>query len=106
MLKPLLPIVNDWWSHEFKKIEHIAVVHAKYGSNHLQKELADTGSENNLAKNQNGLKSENQALIHLTTQTSKYNFDIDKSNIKYLFFKLAELPSVLLAIQGPPPKFS
>ena len=36
MLKPLIPVICDAWSHIFAEAEHIATIHAKYGSNHLE----------------------------------------------------------------------
>ncbi len=57
MFKPLIPITSDAWDHQFNEIEHISIVHAKYGSHHLQKEVADTEKDNH-QKDQNNSKSE------------------------------------------------
>ena len=58
MLKPLLPIADDWWSHEFNEIEHISLIHAKYRNHHLQKEVADTTSDSENRKDQNASNQE------------------------------------------------
>lgn len=106
MLKPLIPIISDAWSHEFKEIEHISSVHLKYGSHHLQNELADTSSDNNEGKNQNTLKVENEVSFHISPLLFNFDFAISSSNIKYRCFRLNKLPFVFISNQGPPPKFS
>lgn len=105
MLKPLLPIVTDWWSHEFNEIEHISQVHAIYGSHHLQKEVADTSSENDDNKDQNTSKSEDQFPFHLIPQTLNYSFTIIKSDNKYFPYHSDRLPFVDISNPGPPPDF-
>lgn len=106
MLKPLLPIVNDWWSHEFNEVEHISLVHAKYGSHHLQKEVADTSSDSENNKSQNISKSEDQFPFHISPQIHNYVFKIASSNNNYLSTNAGKLPFVVISNQGPPPKFS
>ena len=44
MLRPLLPIASDTISDTFAQATHITTIHAKYGSNHLQKELSDSSA--------------------------------------------------------------
>lgn len=106
MLKPLLPIVNDLWEHEFNEIEHISTVHFKYGSHHLQKEVADTGADGAQSKCANTLKTEDQVPFHISVNSIKFHFASYKSDIEYLVFTLPNLPFVLISNQGPPPKFS
>ncbi len=106
MLKPLVPVVDDWWEHEFNPIKHQIHVHAIYGSNHLQKELADENSNNDNNKNQNTLKSQDQVSFHVSPAISKYGCTLNKSDIQYSSFILNKLPLVLISNQGPPPKFS
>ncbi len=105
MFKPLIPIFNDFWSHEFNEIEHISIVHAKYGSHHLQKEVADTNSDNN-QKGQNSLKAEDQVPFHVSAKEYKFDFKISLVDKKFLVFKFQKLISVFISKEGPPPKFS
>ncbi|MEP6512575.1 MAG: hypothetical protein ABJA79_01805 [Parafilimonas sp.] len=58
VFKPAIPIISDALSHTFADAIHIATVHAKYGNNHLEKELATEGFDNDNSKNQNTVKSE------------------------------------------------
>lgn len=105
MLKPLIPVFNDLWSHEFNEIEHISIVHAKYGSHHLQKEVADTGADKN-QKGQNSLKSEDQVPYHVSVKEFKFDFQISLINKKFLVLKFQKLNLVFISREGPPPKFS
>lgn len=105
MFKPLIPVFNDFWSHEFNEIEHISTVHAKYGSHHLQKEVANTNSDNN-QKGQNSLKAEDQVPFHVSAKEYKFDFKISLVDKKFLVFKFQKLISVFISKEGPPPKFS
>ncbi|MEP6596589.1 MAG: hypothetical protein ABJA71_11620 [Ginsengibacter sp.] len=105
MIKPLIPIMQDAWSHEFNEIEHLSCVHAKYGNNHLQKELG-TESDNDEGKNQNSLRSEDQVPFHVLTTGYNDNFKINKSLLPYHRFKLDKLPCVYVSLKDQPPKFS
>lgn len=106
MIKPLLPIVYDNWSHEFNGLEHISLVHAKYGNEHLQKELAQNSSGNESNKSQNTVKFDDQVPFHLSQQVIKYDFLFCRNDIHYPHFYLDKLLFIPLSNQGPPPKFS
>ena len=106
MLKPLLPIVNDWWSHEFNQIEHVSLIHAKYGSRHVTKELADRAYENGSTKNQNTLKLQDQVQLHISVVKCTSPFSLNSFQIDYPVLKLYKLPAIFISKQGPPPKFS
>lgn len=106
MLKPLIPIISNVWSHEFNEIEHISTIHAKYGSHHLQKELAASGTDNENSKNQGILKSDIQYSFHVLTDAFECIFTPQKIHSQYLFFLLNKLPLVHIFNQSPPPKFS
>jgi hypothetical protein len=105
VLKPLVPVVDDWWQHEFNPIKHQIHVHSIYGSNHLQKELAKENSNGN-SKNQNALKSQDQVSFHVSPEIGKYDSTLNKINIQHFSFISGKLPFVLISNQGPPPKFS
>lgn len=104
MIKPVFPVVSDWWQHEFNNIEHLSCVHLAYGSHHVQKEVADTNPEQ--GKNQSGLKSEDQVPFHLNTVACKFNFSAIKNTNWHIAFQSNNLSSVLLSNPSPPPKFS
>ncbi len=105
MFKPLIPILSDLWDHEFNEIEHISIVHAKYGSHHLQKEVGDSGADNN-QKGQTSLKSEDQVPFHVSTTAHALNFPITLPAKEFFLLKLHKLFAVFISRGGPPPKFS
>lgn len=105
MFKPLIPILSDLWDHEFNEIEHISTVHAKYGCHHLQKEVADSGTDTN-QKSQTSLKLDDQVPFHVTTEEHRCIYDKAFNKKHFSIFKLLNFPIVCLSKQGPPPKFS
>ncbi len=106
MVKPLVPFIQDEWEHQFNEIEHVSIVHAKYGSHHLEKELASSASENNKGKDQNTSKTEDSIPFHVLIQVCKYDLTVDKSAKQYFSFILNKLPFVYIFSQGQPPEFS
>lgn len=104
MFKPFIPAIKDTLSHTFSEAIHIAIVHAKYGANHLAKEVAATGSDNS-SGNQNILSIES-ASVHITTTEWKYNFNLKLLNKDYPAYLPYILTSVFISKAGPPPKFS
>ncbi len=101
MFKPLIPIISDALSHTFAEAIHIATVHAKYGNNHLEKELADTNADN---KDQNTAKSEEAFPVHVSTDNYDYRFYLNKIDRSYSDLKLNHLPAVFISMPVPPPK--
>ncbi len=106
MFKPVMPFIGDVLSHTFAEAIHESTVHAKYGNNHLQKELAAEGSENNSDKNQNIQKSESQIVVHVISNNCTYDFSVNKSSTNFSAVLLCNLPDIFIAKQIPPPKFS
>lgn len=105
MFKPLTPIITDELSHMFSEAEHIATIHAKYGSHHLEKELAASSTDNG-NKNQSTVTSEEQVLIHLASGEIKYDFNLNIALQDYPSCKPFTLTSVFISKAGPPPKVS
>lgn len=105
MFKPLIPIISDALSHTFSETIHIATVHAKYGSHHLEKELG--ASENdNAGKNHSAITSEEQVLVHMGSDELKYDFTSKILLQDYSLCKPFTLSTVFISKAGPPPKFS
>jgi len=57
----VIPVVNDFISHTFAEAIHIAIVHAKYGSNHLGMELEK--ADRNSGKSKTARTSENMYIL-------------------------------------------
>lgn len=84
---------------------HIATVHAKYGSNHLATELADTGRDDN-SKNQSLVKYVSEVTLHVPVGKSSFIFRLNKANKNYCFFTLHNISEVYIFSQEPPPELS
>ncbi len=64
ILKPLIPVGEDAVMHCFAEAYHIATVHAIEGSDHVEKEMAASGANDDASKNQKTDKDEQ--TIHET----------------------------------------
>lgn len=106
LVKPLIPFVSDMYQHEFDGLEHISLIHAKYGNEHLQQELAENSVANESNKSQNSTKFENEVSFHVSQQVARYNFLISRIPIEYPEFYLGKILFIPLSNQGPPPKMS
>ena len=106
IFKPLMPILQDVWSHDFKEAEHISVVHSKYCRNHQQKELAADNDENDHNRNHNVLKSQDETSFHVLTAISKTDLSINRNERHYLCFNPGKLAFVFIFNPTPPPRFS
>lgn len=106
MLKPLMPFVGDITSHFFAQAYHEATVHAKYGANHVDKEIADTGRENDTNKHQGTTRTEEPVPFHLSEKECQFAFSCNPASKSFDDFKGFYLPSILLSVQAPPPKLS
>ena len=105
IFKPLIPIINDVWEHQFNEIEHVATVHEKYGSHHVDKELADKSHDDDHCPNPNTLKSEDQVPFHTLANEYKSTFISDASDKHFSLFTFIEPLFISIALKGPPPKF-
>ncbi len=104
IFKPLIPIISDGWQHAFNNIEHIALVHAKYGSHHLEKEMNENNHDVGQGKNSTLLKSEDQVSFHVVV--NQYNHAAHALTFKKQFdlLKYCRLPYIFIAREGPPPR--
>ena len=105
LLKPIVPIVADTFSHTFGESIHLSTVHMVYGADHAEKEVS---TENNKSKKSgdHSIKADDFSQFHVVVmeQASPSNamcFDIEFSCHPQPF-----ISSFILAQQGPPPKYS
>ncbi len=103
MIHPLLPIVADVWCHAFSEINHLATVHAKYGTHHLEISLSKSADENN-GKNNNTGKIENFAAEHFLQSPDKIIPKYPVANVFPLLIQ-SDLFFIFLLKHTPPPKF-
>jgi hypothetical protein len=103
IFKPVLPIVSDAFAHTFAEAIHIATVHAIYGENHLQKELANTNADDK-SKSQNISKTEDLITAHVCPVECHYVYH-ERINKSYTALILPGIEDIFLANDAPPPKF-
>lgn len=101
MIKPVIPIVEDLFSHFFDEAEHIATIHAKYGANHLQKEL--TASKNSEDKSKSSLNDEDQVFVHICPTEINCLHPLDATDVFYVIFN-QRIESVFLFKRIQPPR--
>ena len=104
MFKPLIPVLNDAYAHAFAQAIHEATVHARYGDNHLQKDLA-AGADAENSKNQKACNPEDQYPVHVTTNTSDNQLHVERISSNYVLYRSSLIPPVFLSTIAPPPKF-
>ncbi len=102
--KPVIPVIEDSVFHCFAEAYHIATVHAKYGSNHLQKQIANTNDDNTNNTNKNTLKEDNSVTLHIASIQQIQSYPINK--LKKLFFIQPQtaLNKIFIHVIFPPPK--
>ena len=105
MFRPIIPVIEDAWSHTFNKAEHLSTVHAHQGKNHLDVEVADKASENDNSKNQKTIKIEDQFTSHICTPIYKFICSFKKAKHQYSPLQACQITAAFISVQGPPPKF-
>ncbi len=105
MLKPLIPMLSDAWSHCFAEAEHIATVHAKFGANHVEKQLADSEKDAN-GKSQDTTKTAEPVPVHFSYNTYLCITSVEPIINAYNLPRLYKPRSVFLSKQIRPPQFS
>lgn len=106
IFKPLVPFVSDALSHIFSEAIHIEKVHAIYGSNHLEKELSNSSSDNANNKSQKRINTEDQVNVHVSANECSHNFSFNRADNPFLLLKLLKLKASFVLKHFPPPKFS
>lgn len=104
MIHPLVPIVCDTWCHAFSEINHLATVHAKYGTHHLEISLSKN-SDNTNDKNSNSSKTETSDTNHLLINTCKIII-AHQLPLQFTLTDTAKLVSIFIGINIPPPKIA
>lgn len=104
ILKPLIPVVEDSIEHCFAEAYHIATVHAKYGSNHLEKEIANTNDSNDNSNNKNIL-NDDASSVHIVLIVERQHEKDFKPKISYNLQPVLFIKKILLTKICPPPKF-
>ena len=106
MFKPLIPVISDAFSHAFADAIHEATVHAKYGANHVEKEMADDSDANDASKTQNTAKAQDPIPVHVSEEVTAYDFALNEADKHYPSLLLYNLQAIFISKDAPPPKFA
>lgn len=104
MFKPLIPVLNDAYAHAFAQAIHEATVHARYGNNHLQKDLV-AGTDTANSKSQRACNPEEQFPVHVTTYISDNQIHVERISCNYVLYRPSSIPPGFLSVIAPPPEF-
>lgn len=104
ILNPVIPIVKDGLSHCFAQAYHIATVHAIYGDNHIEKQMAGANDDSN-SNTKNIIKEDGAASIHLSVLLYFTFKKITPFKTSYIQQPEFFLHKIFLNIVVPPPKF-
>jgi len=102
MLKPIIPLAQDAIVHCFAEAYHEATVHAMEGNDHVEKEMADSGADDDATKNQKADKTEQ--TIHETGVVYVFHFINLYSLVCNYPFINAPLSNTYIAFINPPPR--
>ena len=103
LFRPLIPIMEDAWSHTFNMAEHLSTVHAHQSKNYLHAALANCAADLEGGKHQKSIQSESQITLHIYTPffSITYYLNLIKKPIHHFSYILFHLPIFLCK---PPPK--
>jgi hypothetical protein len=102
ILKPLIPVAEDALEHCFAEAYHVATVHAVEGNDHVEKEMAASGANDDSSKNQKADKTEQ--TIHETAIDFTFNF-LNPYPLIYSYPCInASLSNIYIDFVNPPPR--
>lgn len=101
ILKPLIPVAEDALGHCFAEAYHVATVHAIEGNDHVEKEMAASGSNDDSLKNQKA-----EQTIHETAIDYTFNF-LNPCPLIYTYpFINESLSNIYIPFVNPPPRIA
>lgn len=104
LMRCAIPVACDGLSHIFNEEDHIATVHAMYGSDHLEKEIASEEKDSN--KNQTSVKNEDQVAVHLSIEAFNFIPRTIVDNNTFSGFPFVKPAIIFLSKEIQPPRFS
>ncbi len=104
LMRCAIPVACDELSHIFNEEDHIATIHAVYGNNHVEKEIAADEKDN--TKSQSTVKYEDQIPVHLSGETYMLTTSTIQPILHSSCFAVVQLQSIFLPKHIPPPRFS
>ena len=103
ILKPLIPVAEDAVMHCFAEAYHISTVHAKYGNDHLEKEVA-AGTDDNDKSNKPAVKDDETITAHIAVAAPQYIFTNTIPEVLCYIELKSALHKIVLNKLVPPPR--
>lgn len=106
ILRSIIPLASDALAHTFENAYHIATVHAKYGANHLETELAKNSADDNENKNQQNNKWQQEISFHISANEMENNLFINFCTTAYCCYLNPHFKNAFMQRHFPPPNIS
>jgi len=100
----IVPIASDFISHSFSEAIHIATVHAKYGSNHLEKEVENV--THRTSNNHSSARFSDNFEVHVPSEDCSFLISFKKNIDNFPPHAHQFLTQVLVFRPSPPPRFT
>lgn len=104
LIRPIVPILENFLDHEFSETIHVSTIHARFGSNHLEVQLAAKSSENRQDKENNTLGYEMYNSLYTFKKESFFSFSIYQTINNFPLLKCQSIDLIFLAVKKHPPK--
>ncbi len=105
IVRPVVPVISDFFSHTFYEAIHVGTVHAKLGSNHAHELMAKETAENNGNKSEQAKNLQDFEQFHIGNNLHKNIYSFVVLSTENADGRKAFLPSTLIARFIPPPRF-
>ncbi|MFT4092396.1 MAG: hypothetical protein QM640_02060 [Niabella sp.] len=102
ILKPLIPVVTDGFEHFFSEAWHIETVHARYGNDHLEKQLANETKDDDKANTAS--RFQESIPFHIAQPEMRLEHLVPIIQNKFPRLTIRRLPHVFILKDAPPPR--
>lgn len=105
IVKPVLPLISDWWEHSFHELEHLALVHAIHGDHHAEHEMAEAAEhDDDHQDHPKHLLPEDQVSFHLLAAAPVASPPLLTTTTVFHRCGDTALFFTNLSLEAPPPK--
>ena len=104
LLKPVLPLVNDWIAHVFFYAHHMATMHYENGKYHVHYEMAKDAKEEKSDKNNTASKKENEVTEHMISLFVQPGLSLNSLINKFFLPVTPAVISGNVQVNYPPPR--
>lgn len=106
LFRPLAPVIGDSAAHFFAAAYHEAMVHARFGAHHVDKEVADGAAENSNTKQLAPARTDEPGLSYHNFLATAHPVSNGADISSYNAFPQPSLLGIICLVQSPPPRLS